>query len=159
MASKGSSVGVGSAGEVGSMGDSMGGVKIQRWTAGRKAAVVLAPAEVRGDRRPARGRGEGHRVGSWCKAHQVHRSRYGTRGVLVEEVGCVGGGAEVLARAVAARLGLRAVADVVEGVLELLAGHEDIAVWPGRGKVDVTLAPGHPARPRRTAAPARHRGA
>lgn len=37
MASKGSSVGVGSAGE----GGSMGGEEIQRWTAGRKAAVVL----------------------------------------------------------------------------------------------------------------------
>lgn len=37
MASKGSSVGVGSAGECGSMG----GEEIQRWTAGRKAAVVL----------------------------------------------------------------------------------------------------------------------
>lgn len=37
MASKGSSLGVGSAGEVGLMG----GEEIQRWTAGRKAAVVL----------------------------------------------------------------------------------------------------------------------
>jgi hypothetical protein len=46
MASKRSSVGIGTAGESGSMGgsfsgDQHGGEEIQHWTAGRKAAVVL----------------------------------------------------------------------------------------------------------------------
>lgn len=44
-------------------------------------------------------------------------------GVLVEVVGIVGGGAEVLSMVIATGLGAGAVADFIEAVFELLACH------------------------------------